>query len=542
MKNEPEATKSKLTTQQIDYCMLHMIRDPELFAYARQHLKPTDFSPTGEAYYGVLWAAALDAAERTYGVLPLIGTELIIAMELTSRLDSAGNQITKEASDLSVSLLSWIFQIDSSALNPAYYKPLVQDLIIERTIVGQMKREMNQAQEVGLSFNVIKSLETYNNKLQQVLVDSSKAGDTAFPANFKPKKLGKFSTGQPFFDQFMNGGQAPGEVYVILGPTGLGKTSTGIMLTVDTARVWLGGYLENKIPKPKVSCFFSWEQDLERLRLRFWSYAARVDSTRLESYADGQIELSTKNDLQEYELKEFPNVPADKRMGERERMELATKELAETVRIFDFSGADDNPRVGEGGLDEVVTTLSALQKQGQEIGVVVLDYAGAAIRRYMSARGEDPNGIRHRLANFCNECRFKIALPFKCPVWVLHQLNTESNRRAPTTEQHHSYASECGNFAENAWFAFVFSTKDKANNTCQLFCTKERRSKGDRPAVCLKIEGQFCRMVDVSISHTSNSVTKQIMLKSISNTVVDPKIMKKKISVDRPGSELFGDY
>jgi hypothetical protein len=151
--------------------------------------------------------------------------------------------------------------------------------------------------------------------------------------------------------------------------------------------------------------------------------------------------------------------------------------------------------------------------------------------------------MRHYLANFCNEARFKIAVPFNCPVWVLHQLNTEANKKAPTAQQHHSYASECGNFAENVWFAFVFSTKDKANNTCALYCTKERRAKGDRAAQILKIEGNFCRMVDAASTHAMDYSTHQIMLKSTSDRhIKDSKDLKRRIEDERPGSSSLGDY
>jgi hypothetical protein len=250
--------------------------------------------------------------------------------------------------------------------------------------------------------------------------------------------------------------------------------------------------------------------------------------------------------LEQYELTDFAaDIKASggpqKFPGEMERLKAAVEELSETVHIFDFSGAAENPRLGEGGIEEIATVLRSLQKEGKEIGVIVIDYAGAAVRRWLFARGEDISNMRHYLANFCNECRFKLAVPFNCPVWVLHQLNTEANKRAPSAQQHHSYASECGNFAENAWFAFVFSTKDKASNMCQLFCTKERRAKGDRPSVILKIEGNYCRMVDASGTHHADDYSKSILLKTIYNRYHGPKEPKKPAQ-SRPGVLDLTDY
>jgi hypothetical protein len=552
MRDKPVERKPKLTTQEIDHCIVHMIRSPELFDYAKQHLKPQNFSNASEMRYALLWSAALAAAARNDNVLPTQGLEMILAMEITSKIDNANGEITPETEGNALGLLTWVCEYPAEQLNPTYYRQIVQDLIIERTIVGEITKDMTSFRDVGRPVDIIKSLEDYNRRLQAVLLDHSQVGGTAFPKDFKPKKLGKFSTGHEWLDAYMNGGQAPGEIYVMLGPTGLGKTTQGVMITTETARVWNKTFHEGVIPKPKVSCFFSWEQDLERLRLRFWCYAARVDSSRLELYADEACELSTAGKLEKYELEEF--TPAEiaamggmeKFPGEKERLNVAMEELNDTVRIWDFSGAADNPHLGEGGIDEVVVALRALEKEGKEVGVVVLDYASACVRRMLAARGEDPNNMRHYLANFCNECRFKIALPFKCPVWVMHQLNTEANRRAPTAEQHHSFASECGNFAENAWFAFVFSTKDKANNLCRLYCTKERRAKGDRPPAILKIEGQYCRMVDVSNSYIADEISRQYIPKDMAARRVDTKEMAKRnraeIEKQRPGTLDLGEF
>lgn len=539
---KPTARRQKLTAQQIEYCLLHIIRDQNLFDYAREHLKPTDFNPISETKYALLWASIITVAQNNNNKLPeLASAELTVAGELLTKIDTSAGDFTQESANSALDLLCWVYGFAQEQLNPEYHKPLVQDLIIERTVISQMSRDMKLASDVGRPINIVESLNEYTQKLQSALIDHAQAGQSAFPTDYKPKRLDKFSTGEQFLDAFMNGGQSPTEVYVLLGPTGLGKTTIGVMLSVSTARVWNAAYLTNKVPKRKISCFFSWEQDLERLRHRFWAFAAKIDSTRLELYADEAVELSTRGNLEPYELEEFSdviraagqqNIP-----GESERLVAATRELNECVRIFDFSGTPENPRAGEGGLDEVAAVLGALVKEGHEIGTVVLDYANAAVRRMMSAKNDDPANLRHHLTNFCNDCRFKIGIPYNCPVWVFNQLNTESNRKAPTAKQHHSFASECGNFAENAWFAFVFSTKDPITNTCQLFCTKSRRSSGDKPPVILKIEGNFCRMRDVSELYTVDD--RSIIPTNMRQRRVDrsdDKELKNRVERFRPGA------
>lgn len=530
----------KLTVQQIDSCLLHMLRDADTFAYAKQHLKPKDFSLTNEMPYALLWSSALAAAERNNGVLPNKGVDEIIKTELVARAISS-HDVSEDDANVAAALLTWIFDFDITKLNPAYYLNLVKELIIERTVISGMKKDVLSYSDIGRPLDIIKNLEEYRNKLQSVLIDESKLGKTAFPKDFKPKRIGKFSTGLKYFDEFLGGGQAPNEVYTLIAPTGLGKTTTAIGLAVEAARIWNMAFLNGTLTRRKVSCFFSYEQDIDQLRLRFWCYAAAIDSTRLENYADEKVELSTKGNPEAYELVDFAD--EIKACGvenfdcEQERLVAATNELNETVRIFDFGGTAENPRAGEGLIDEIVLVLTALQKEGLDVGIVIVDYALAAVRKHIAAKGEDPNNrLRHYMTNYCNEMRYKVAVPFKCPVWCLSQMNAESNKKSPTAAQHHASAAECAAFSENAFFAFEFGTKDEINMTCRLFCTKSRRTRGDRPPVLLKISGNYCRLDDVSDTYTVVPSAQRIMPKDKARNTADPKDLKARINKLKPGS------
>jgi hypothetical protein len=79
------------------------------------------------------------------------------------------------------------------------------------------------------------------------------------------------------------------------------------------------------------------------------------------------------------------------------------------------------------------------------------------------------------------------------------------------------------------------------NNTCRLFCTKERRAKGDRPPVILKIEGNYCRMVE-AIGYVVDEINKQFIPNDMRARRPDAKALRKKIDQERPGLNDMGSY
>jgi hypothetical protein len=167
MKTEPRQFKPKLTTIKIDYCLLHMLRDPELFELARQNLQPTDFSTASEMRYAVLWSAALAAAERNGGALPTEGTELCIAGELVSKIDNSHGEVTPEAGDRALNLLDWIFRFNATDLNPAYHRDLIQDLI-ERTIIRDLNKTTALVREVGRPLDLPEALEQAASRIREL--------------------------------------------------------------------------------------------------------------------------------------------------------------------------------------------------------------------------------------------------------------------------------------------------------------------------------------------------------------------------------------
>jgi len=174
MKDQMPQFKQRLTTGQIDQCLAQMLRNPELFELARLNLKPTDFSQMSEMRYALIWSSALAAADRNGGALPQQGTELCISEELVGKIENGGEEITPETAVRAQELLSWIFQFQEGDLNPSFYRGLIQDLIIERTVIRDLNKTMTNARDIGCPLDLPETLEKAASRIREVNLSGAK--------------------------------------------------------------------------------------------------------------------------------------------------------------------------------------------------------------------------------------------------------------------------------------------------------------------------------------------------------------------------------
>ncbi len=170
MKEPLPQFNQRLTTAQIEECLVHILRDPELFQYARQNLRPSDFSPLGEMQYVLVWLSALNAAERNGGTLPVQGFEACIQAEFRAVCEAAtaSGDATPEAIKNAESLLWFIFNRPKEQLNPPYFRELIQDLVIEKTVIPKLNETAKQAREIGRQLDLPERLEQAAARIREV--------------------------------------------------------------------------------------------------------------------------------------------------------------------------------------------------------------------------------------------------------------------------------------------------------------------------------------------------------------------------------------
>jgi hypothetical protein len=242
--------------------------------------------------------------------------------------------------------------------------------------------------------------------------------------------------------------------------------------------------------------YLSYELDLNQIRERVYAYGARIDRTVLN--APGGVKLSTAADpasFHAYEDEQWVNGPGGNKQGEVERIATFNQNMGGSkskLRLVDYSGRVAGH--GQGGVDEAVRFIRADSARcRRRVAGVVFDYAGLCIKRYIVGARLKPESEVALTDAFVDQVRSRIALPFDCPVWILHQLHGSLANKASGVSFHHSQARGARNIGDNADYALVLGNRDKTTNVLNIAATKTRRSVLREEPVIVHFDGRFGR-------------------------------------------------
>jgi hypothetical protein len=503
--------RTRCTKNEIEYMLLGVLRDPLLFAETLPLLQVTHFDGHVEKHYRALWTACTALAGRHDGQMPQGNVANLVHMEIERQQGQEANKLSEqERTQLfhpEYGLVAWIWDYPPEQIHRDDVRFFKTEFIREREL-DKYNGMVESTRHTGLTPDKRQELEEQWQRVTSISATSSNqmlrpVMDEDILDAAPDNKHIIWSTGLNFVDKFMNGGQRAGEAYTLMGPSGVGKTTLALQMCAEAAREQARLANRNPDEPPGVACYFSFEMQFEDLTARLWSYTAEIHGDTFKNGIRGiRSELSVTSKLKEYELARFRNkiitdglavVP-----GELERLRESIRELRPYLYLADMAGLDPSNRAfGVNGIDDIVLALKSLRDEGRRPGWVAIDYSGLVVDRYMDERGIHKDQKRHYLNQFVLDSIAKIAIPFNVPVWNLHQVNVEGNRRAPGSVIHHSQAAEATAFAHNAWFAFQLGNKDH-KDICSLFCTKTRRAAGTVSPPVLQINGAFCRMDDAS--------------------------------------------
>lgn len=497
----PLVTEQALESSAIEFLLIICGTNKTLYLETKRQLQLNYFRDD-EAIQKVVWLAIDESWQQFHGVTYETLSTLVQREITTNGMVLMQHHIAGLFTRSNEGLLHAIANPDITVTgtNSELARDTLRRLVIARGVFSPMRRIMQtvgQNQVPSDLYNILTSATKVH--MQANAVSELPVVDMApeFGSQLE-SQVELVSSGTQFIDTAL-GGQRDGEVLGILGPTGGGKTTLGVHLAVANANwCWVTGQTAGK--RPKFVIYVTAEESAVLLRPRVWSAFFRMQRGRAATPDPFSI-MTTPDTLLPYERDDQRGQA--RVMSESERYVLRRPILNTCFAVLDISGSAEFPNAGTGYIDELEAHITRLveARDGQELSMVVIDYAGIIVQRHMEFNGTDEKKRRILLKYFGNNCKRQIAERFKCAVWVLHQLNGDVAVGAGTATKRitHSEASDSKSFAENLVACGVLGNADP-NHGIRLLNWSKTRNKANETVVptMLKIHPDFSLMMDVS--------------------------------------------
>jgi hypothetical protein len=547
MDNKPERKIERrlpLTDIQKQLMLMIVLRKDSVFQIARSQLKPEHFN-AGEQAYAVIWAAVLDHWKE---LNELPGERALLA-EIDRRIKDDPGALTDDEIEFVDGFLADAFAVKKRLLSDRvamkYMRIFLEDRLTDRA------REM-----FHLSPRTPKDLFALTSRLAEeagtiCAMDSSGAPEP-FPKDWDKGEapVVKITTQIPFLDRFYNGGDSPGEAYGLLAPFGSCKTTLAVQWSTLRARLlqnmWLDAH--KRVPLPVLYYFFH-EGTMAEFRVRALSHLAQIDRELLETGDWGKLSTGP-HDLKPYERAMFASQLAQGLpvLSEMQRKVIAENILNRNWRAIDMTGNDPST-VGRGwGLvDEYAAYIRRDQaiSRGRGLpiccGGIVSDFVGAAVDSFIehhNLRRKDE--MRFLIANFALHAKNKLAIPFKCPVYLNHQLNGEANAFGPGRIPHYTDSAEGKAFAMHLDFCCCIGGKNN-EGLMGMACRKARRAPIQTESV-IRLDGKLSTVRDTEGEYVIDPMAHAIVKAEDMHKVRDKEKTVRPRDLDRSARSQLSSF
>lgn len=496
----------QISLRDINDLFCYIANCPAVTEMAVQQLKPEHFDPDKEPHMGLLWAVMLSVWNRVKR-LPV----KTIERELYDTLEESGDttltpkqqQVLKDGV-----LLKYIFA-PAFDLDPEDGLILLREFLLDRAVLTPFETAVTSGALRSDLSNLMQGFSETTERVRNIGVSSLYS---IFPDEWQRLTRPGSRIGVSAFDRFMTEGDAPGESYGILGPTGGGKTMSMVDISVSRALQYMSTVPDADDPRRPVVVIASYEEPKVQMRARILARAAMIHKTRLEQ-VDDYAALSRRGQLCEYEVAMARQEGLDPANmgGEFDRLQEIGPALAGSLVVLDMTG--DESAKGSGGIPELRAELMDFERRHPDcrVGTVLVDYAGLMISRQLAAAGKDFSEMRHYLRLIGTEIKTQIGQHFNCSVWVAHQFSGEANKRSSTAKMHHADAAEGKSFADGLVYCFGLGTPEEDTKLTVLHCTKDRRTGNNGKRTIVQLDGAFQRIKDVSAEYCIDVSTQRIV-------------------------------
>ena len=229
---------------------------------------------------------------------------------------------------------------------------------------------------------------------------------------FRPDKIAlvpqvRDPVGVDCVDILLGGGTTKGEVYGVIGPFGMGKTTLSVQC-----------YCEGVLRK-RHSLYVLYEQPFHGdVSNRMYGYMGKIPRSRLEGRT---VEMLHAND--------------------RERLQATLDSAWPYMHVADM--VTDQKGAG-GGPEGISAILQGYEDRGIHIELIYLDQYLPFIRAWMAATGQKEERLRQVMEATVYEFKGMASKPrHDCSFFLLHQTSTEGAGRSATASPKPTDSAEC---------------------------------------------------------------------------------------------------
>lgn len=425
-----------------DVLLLHLIRDPRTIERLTGKLEPRDIADfTMDMTRGFLWKVSRDYYAQSRQPIP----QHFLVSALVDRATQDG--MPPDEIDVIGALIDDMYQIGPSGLNSTvamgYAKRLLEEIRVNRPVQemlqdGSSVSEIFETFQTGLSSAAVSMAEPIN----------PMSGWEGMIGSVKPTPLGGADI--KYFNHLVNGGLMPGEIVILLGPTGGFKSTIALDVACSIAKV------DNKY-----TAYMSYEQSYKGgdIPIRFMSRLSGIDRDILMNTAKEQLSEEHR-----------------KIMNENEK-------YGDFAMMFDRSQHVDK-------VADIATMVRDLIAIGRKPELIIIDQLSNWMQMWPEANSKDEAWFRKESTKIIKTLKAQVCEEYQTRMLVLHQITAGSISEKKGKTFLHTESQENKAIGNNADFVLTIGIKDE-HDVFKMLGPKTRR--GPSTSCLVQALPKICR-------------------------------------------------